>query len=263
MTVSEKWGKDIKTATELALKELKITEDQAIITVLEEPSKGFLGMGAKLARVKVEKKEESIEVSNEDAEKAVESDDFSQKKVNEKSKTVDKKYDKRDFMAEKAAEQIVIVPENLEELNEHVAIDFIRDTTEKMGLDVTIKAKKNEENIYIHIDGKDAHAIIGKRGATLDALQYLVGLVVNKDSDRYYRVILDARDYRKKREIALIKLSIKLSNKVRKTGRPVKLEPMNPFERMVIHSAIQKQDGVTTRSEGTEPYRRVVVEPEK
>ncbi|MBQ4504896.1 MAG: KH domain-containing protein, partial [Firmicutes bacterium] len=100
-----------------------------------------------------------------------------------------------------------------------------------------------------------------KRGQTLDAIQYLCSLVANKNSENYVRVVIDAENYRAKRERTLEQLANRLADKVRKTGRSVRLEPMNPYERKVIHATLQNRNGVTTRSEGEEPYRRVIIEP--
>ena len=132
-----------------------------------------------------------------------------------------------------------------------------------MGLKVNVKVSSNKDNVYVDIDGEDSGTIIGKRGSTLDALQYLTSLVVNKDQNNYIRVVIDAENYREKREKTLEKLAFRLADKALRSGRSVRLEPMNPYERKVIHTALQQRKGVTTRSEGEEPYRRVIIEPVK
>lgn len=261
MAVVEKWGKDVKTATDLALQELKITEKEAVITVLESPSKGFLGLGGRLAHVRVEKKEEEKAVEELKEEKAASPVKSEQAPSKEEKKTSHRR--ERSRKSEAETMQIVKKPGDLKPVSDHPALEFLKDTIEQMGLKLDVKAEGNADNLYVYIEGKDASAIIGKRGATLDAIQYLMGLVANKKGQPYVRIVLDAKNYRARRERTLIQLSGKLSNKVRRSGRPVKLEPMNPFERMVIHAAVQQEDGVTTRSEGEEPYRRVIVEPEK
>ena len=129
-----------------------------------------------------------------------------------------------------------------------------------MGLSLDITAKEGEETLYINIQGKDSGTIIGKRGQTLDAIQYLTSLVVNKDREKYMRVVIDAENYRAKREKTLEALAQRLASKVVKTRRSVKLEPMNPYERKVIHSTLQSNPKVVTRSEGQDPYRRVIIE---
>ena len=130
-------------------------------------------------------------------------------------------------------------------------------------MDLTFKCMANEENVYIDIEGDEAGNIIGKRGQTLDAIQYLTSLVVNKDSSKYIRVVLDSENYRAKREKTLQQLADRLAGKVVRTKRSVRLEPMNPYERMVIHAALQSNNKVITRSEGEEPYRRLIIELKK
>lgn len=141
------------------------------------------------------------------------------------------------------------------------AKDFLRDVFDAMDLTVVIDLKYDEENRNIEIDlkGDDMGVLIGKRGQTLDSLQYLVSLVVNKDVEEYIRVKVDTEDYRKRRKETLENLAKNIAYKVKRTKRPVSLEPMNPYERRIIHSALQGDNYVTTHSEGDEPYRRVVV----
>ena len=141
------------------------------------------------------------------------------------------------------------------------AKDFLRDVFDAMDLTVVIDLKYDEENRNIEIDlkGDDMGVLIGKRGQTLDSLQYLVSLVVNKDVEEYIRVKVDTEDYRKRRKETLENLAKNIAYKVKRTKRPVSLEPMNPYERRIIHSALQGDKYVTTHSEGDEPYRRVVV----
>lgn len=130
-----------------------------------------------------------------------------------------------------------------------------------MGLNLNMTASMNEDSIYVDIEGKDSGTIIGKRGQTLDALQYLTSLVVNKnEGKKYIRVVVDAENYRAKRERTLTQLAERLANKVIRTKKSVRLEPMNPYERKVIHATLQANPYVTTRSEGDEPYRRVIIE---
>ena len=154
-------------------------------------------------------------------------------------------------------------PEDLAEQEEHPAKMFLQDVAKEMGLKVNVKVSSNKDSVYVDIDGEDSGTIIGKRGSTLDALQYLTSLVVNKDQSNYIRVVIDAENYREKREKTLEKLAFRLADKALRSGRSVKLEPMNPYERKVIHTALQQRKGVTTRSEGEEPYRRVIIEPVK
>ncbi len=277
MDFSEKWGRDIKEAVNLALADLNLTEDQVTVTVLEEPSKGFLGLGAKLAKVRVEKKAE--EPKKEEPKEEIKEEPEAVKEIKKETKKAEfteRRKEKRSENRRNNSSQNEEVPqkeewtdysvnireklENLEELEQSSALDFIKEVIEKMGLNLTVKAFSNEDCIYIQINGKDSGTIIGKRGQTLDSIQYLTSLVVNKDSEKYIRVIVDAENYRERREKTLEQLAKRLAEKVNRTGRSVRLEPMNPYERKVIHATLQKYSGVTTRSEGEEPYRRVIIE---
>lgn len=138
--------------------------------------------------------------------------------------------------------------------------DFLESILKSMNVEANINIKEKKDVIKIDLSGSDMGIIIGYRGETLDSLQYLVSLVINKDqSCEYKRVILDTENYRDKREETLKKLARRLGHKVRETGRPVKLEPMNPYERRIIHSELQNNNYVETYSEGEEPFRKVVI----
>lgn len=202
MNYSEKYGKTIDEAIELAIKDLNITKDQAEVEVLEQPTKGFFGIGAKMAKVHV---------------------------------TIANKTDK-------------------------IANDFLGNVFDKMGIDIKYTCEAVDDTIVVSIEGKDAGIVIGKRGHTLDSLQYLTSLVVNKDKDKYTRIIINAESYRQKREKTLIDLANRLASKVGHNGKSIRLEPMNPYERRIIHSALQGNRKVTTKSEGEDPYRRVVID---
>ena len=139
--------------------------------------------------------------------------------------------------------------------------EFLENVFSAMNMEVTIDIKKAEDDkVYeVELSGKEMGLLIGKRGQTLDSLQYLTNLAVNKHSDGYIKVKLDTEDYRQRRKDTLENLAKNIAYKVKRTKRPVSLEPMNPFERRVIHSALQNDKYVTTHSEGEEPFRRVVV----
>ena len=140
------------------------------------------------------------------------------------------------------------------------AKDFLKDVFEAMNMVVVIDAKYEEnKNLNVDLSGDEMGVLIGKRGQTLDSLQYLLSLVVNKESEEYIRVKVDTEDYRKRRKETLENLAKNIAYKVKRTKRPVSLEPMNPYERRIIHSALQNDKYVTTHSEGEEPFRRVVV----
>jgi len=141
------------------------------------------------------------------------------------------------------------------------AEDFLKKILDNMGLGADINIKETSNSVNIDISGAKMGTIIGYRGETLDALQYLVSLVINKDHDiPYKRVMLDTESYRKKREDTLKRVADKTAYKVRKNRRAFKLEPMNPYERRIIHSALQNYDDIKTYSEGEEPFRRIIVD---
>lgn len=232
MDYSEKWGSNVDEATKLALEELGLTIDEVTVTVLEEPSNGFLGIGQKPALVRVEKKKAPAK------EKETIEEKLSKIKENKKE-----------------------VKDEFKEVTSHKALTFLNELISNMGLILNLKAKEDKEGtIFIDIDGKDSATIIGKRGQTLDSIQYLTSLVVNKEEGPYIRIVVDCEGYRKKREHTLVQLANRLALKVSKTKRPMKLEPMNPYERKVIHATLQNHPHVKTRSEGEEPYRRVIIE---
>ena len=140
-------------------------------------------------------------------------------------------------------------------------VEFLSSIFDAMKMEVEILVAVNEEEhiIEVELKGDDMGILIGKRGQTLDSLQYLTNLAINKHSDEYYKVKIDTKDYRKRRKETLENLAKNIAYKVKRTKRPVSLEPMNPFERRIIHSALQNDRYVTTHSEGDEPYRHVVV----
>ncbi|PXV85335.1 spoIIIJ-associated protein [Lachnotalea glycerini] len=145
-------------------------------------------------------------------------------------------------------------------MEDHVR-EFLNNVFDAMNISVEIITNLDEvnNNLDIELKGEEMGVLIGKRGQTLDSLQYLISLVANKNSDNYLRVKLDTENYRKRRKETLENLAHNISYKVKRTKRPVSLEPMNPYERRVIHSALQNDKYVVTHSEGEEPYRRVVV----
>jgi spoIIIJ-associated protein len=296
MDFSEKWGKDVDEAVRLALMDLKLTEDQVNVIVLEEPTKGFLGLGAKLAKVRVEKKPELLKAEEKKADEK-----WGEERKKDDRRPPEKKFEKQPFKqdrgpkrdydkrperperrdrgnerkdrgeydhsrqpAERAVSEATFSvrekPADLANLENHVAETFLQEITEKMGLNLKITVQGNDSCVYVEMDGKDSGTIIGKRGQTLDAIQYLTSLVVNKDKEKYMRVVVDAENYREKRERTLEQLAYRLADKVVKSRKSVRLEPMNPYERKVIHATLQSNPKVTTRSEGEEPYRRVIIE---
>ena len=162
--------------------------------------------------------------------------------------------------------EVTMIP--AEELTEDspagIAHAFLMELTKLMGVDVTIDMGTDAEgNVYGYINGDTLGVLIGRRGETLDAVQYLTSLKVNRGREGYIRVTLDTENYRAKREDTLIRLANRMANRALRTGRKVSLEPMNPYERRIIHFALQQNEGVTTHSEGDEPNRHVVITHKK
>ncbi|MCX8128990.1 MAG: protein jag [Clostridia bacterium] len=198
----EKTAKSVREAISLALEELKTTEDNVNIEVLDEGNKGIFGLiGNKMAKIKVTVKESS---------------------------------------ADKAKA-------------------FLLSVFEKMNVNADVDVQESDESILLKVSGKDIGIVIGRRGETLDSLQYLTSLVVNKGHEDYKRVVIDIENYRQKREETLIKLANRLAERVMKYKKNVTLEPMNPYERRIIHSTLQNNRYVETYSVGDEPNRKVVI----
>ncbi|MDK2821119.1 MAG: spoIIIJ-associated protein [Clostridia bacterium] len=195
-------GKNVEEAIAIALKELGVNREDVEITVLEEGSKGFLGiLGSRQARVRV------------------------------------------------------VVPDKPEKLIE----DFLEKVLQSMCIEAGFEIRHREDFIFVSFYGKELGILIGRHGETLDALQYLCNLAVNKVLTNRVKIILDVEGYRKRREQTLINLARRLSNKVKETGKRIVLEPMSPQERRVIHTALQNDSRVLTFSEGQEPNRKVVI----
>lgn len=270
MDFSEKYGTDVDEAVRLALQDLNLTIDQVDVTVLEESSRGFFGIGSKLAKVRVEKKKAPAKEEKKQEKPPVPQRQESEvEKAKPQRERAPKKEASRNRKEKRAPKFDIedVKPviekepdENLTVCEEHPALSFLEEVTREMGLTLDITAKEGKDSLYIDIQGKDSGTIIGKRGQTLDAIQYLTSLVVNKEQNAYTRVVVDAENYRAKREKTLEMLAVRLANKVARTKKSVRLEPMNPYERKVIHATLQNHPQVTTRSEGQDPYRRVIIE---
>lgn len=143
---------------------------------------------------------------------------------------------------------------------------FLRELFEKMKVEGDFNISKQKENLIVKIENissVDKGILIGKRGSTLDSIQYILSLALNKEKEKYVKVVLDIEDYRQKREQTLVELAKKLANTVKRNKKTIRLEPMNPYERRIIHSALQSDRAIATYSEGEEPYRRVIVQLKK
>lgn len=265
ITVSAKTVDDAITE---ALIQLGVTSDKLDYEVIEKGSAGFLGIGMKQAVIKARKKEEPKE------EPVAEEVKEEPKKEIVKEHKESKKEHKKEFKKEKAEETKeekaeVKEPEQKKESelakvnDETVAacVKFVSDVLNAMGMkDAKVTSKIDEEGaLGIDVEGSNMGILIGKRGQTLDSLQYLTNRVANKMQEGYVRVKLDTEDYRRRRKETLENLAKNIASKVKRTRRAVSLEPMNPYERRIIHSALQADPAVSTHSEGEEPYRRVVV----
>lgn len=240
---TEKSAKNKEAAIEAALNELGAAREDVDIEVLDEGSKGFLGIGARDARVRVTlKKKQTADVTEKTSVSAA---DVPKKQTERTAETANEDRPKKESLGNPAED----------------AKKFLGDIFGAMNLDVNIDAKFDEQSVSIDLSGENMGIVIGKRGDTLDSLQYLTSLVVNQRSEDYIKVSIDTENYREKRTEALYALSNRLAEKVARTGKKFTLEPMNPYERRIIHSNLQNNETVTTYSVGSEPYRKVVIAP--
>lgn len=280
-------AKTLDDAITEALIQLGVTSDRLEYNVIEKGSAGFLGIGMKQAVIEAWKKEDKEE---EEFLKAVEETirDNPVKEYFAKEDNV-KEDDVKEHQAEEAAKKEEAVREEKtekeeasanakEEKSEPVSVkekellakvedetiryveQFVKDTLKAMDMDVEITSSIDKDGaLYVDMKGENMGILIGKRGQTLDSLQYLANRVANKHQSGYVRVKLDTENYRARREETLKHLAKNIAHKVKRNRRPVILEPMNPYERRIIHSTLQSDPYVTTHSEGEEPYRKVVV----
>lgn len=263
-------AKTLDDAITEALIQLGVTSDKLEYEVIEKGSAGFLGIGMKQAVIEAWKKEEEPEVTVEDIIK----EEFSGDKKPAEPKKKEKKQEKKpetapvpEVKTETPAEPEEAAPVKKEvelakvEDQTIAAVDqFINDTLKAMNMEVKTSTSIDQDGaLCVNMEGEHMGILIGKRGQTLDALQYLANRVANKHQDGYVRVKLDTENYRARREETLKHLAKNIAHKVKRNRRPVALEPMNPYERRIIHSALQSDPYVTTHSEGEEPYRKVVV----
>ncbi len=247
-----------------ACEQFTVTSDRLDYEVISEGSTGFLGLKVKPAKIRVRVKSDEAEVTKEEKKPSLE------EQINEKireGKTLksEKKESKKAAVKE---EEPAYAEEEEKEVsyvydNEFItkAKEFSSNVFGAMNMKVDFDAKYNETDkvLEIELSGDEMGVLIGKRGQTLDSLQYLISLVVNRDSEDYIHVKVDTENYRSRRKATLENLAKNIAYKVRKNRQPVSLEPMNPYERRIIHSALQADKYVTTHSEGEEPFRRVVV----
>ena len=261
-------GKTIEEATAAGLKELGLTAENAEVLVLEQGSKGFFGLGAKPARIQiVEKKAQEAKPAAEEKkeEKAAISANPAPSHAPAKEEKV-----RQAKPAEKKKQPVKAAPEKEEECapvdpseDAKNAIEFLTGLMKIMNVDGKVELKaENKERVVFDIVTEDSSSVIGYRGEVLDSFQSLVGAVYNTKKEKYLKVVVDCENYRNKRESTLVSLANKLAQKAISSGRKITLEPMNPFERRVIHSALVDVEGVKTISEGKEPNRFVAIIPD-
>lgn len=265
ITVSAKTLDDAITE---ALVQLGVTSDRLDYIVVEKGSEGFLGIGRKQAVIKARRKREEKPVEETVEESKVETpvkEEVKPEKKTEKKPAKEHSHTKKNVREEKPevksepkkeVELAKVEPQTIETCEK-----FIYDVMNAMGMDdVKVTSVVDEEGaLSINMEGSNMGILIGKRGQTLDSLQYLTNRVANKMQYGYVRVKLDTEDYRRRRKETLENLAKNIASKVKRTRKTVSLEPMNPYERRIIHSALQSDPAVSTHSEGEEPYRRVVV----
>lgn len=234
MKFVESVGKTKEEALEKALQELQTTIDKVKVEYDEQKSGGLFGFLAK--------KEIRVKVTLLDEESFVENSFIETENTSEDSKN---DYEEADFTVQVERARV-----------------FLTEVFESIGIqDIEIKITMNDDTMAIEVFGEEASKLIGRRGDSLDALQMLTSLAVNKGELKYARVILDIENYREKREESLRKYAQKMARQATKQRRIVRLEPMNPYERRIIHSSLQDDRYVKTYSEGKDPYRKVVIEP--
>ena len=263
-------AKTVDDAITEALIQLGVTSDRLEYEVIEKGSAGFLGIGMKQAVIEARRKPEPKEEKIEEpvVEEPVKAEPKKVETVQPQKAAAEKKADEPQKAAfEKAVEKEVkeevkketklveVQPQTIEAVE-----DFLKNTMKAMDMEVELKTEIDQDGaLCVDISREHKGILIGKRGQTLDSLQYLANRVANKHQEGYVRVKLDTENYRARREETLRHLAKNIAHKVKRNRRPVALEPMNPYERRIIHSALQSDPYVMTHSEGEEPFRKVVI----
>ena len=267
-------AKTVDDAITEALIQLGVTSDRLEYEVIEKGSAGFLGIGMKQAvieaRRKPEPKEEKVEepvveepvrVEPKKVEAVQPQKAAAEKKADEPQKAAFEKAVEKEVKEEvkKETKLVEVQPQTIKAVE-----DFLKNTMKAMDMEVELKTEIDQDGaLCVDMSGEHMGILIGKRGQTLDSLQYLANRVANKHQEGYVRVKLDTENYRARREETLRHLAKNIAHKVKRNRRPVALEPMNPYERRIIHSALQDDKFVYTKSEGEDPFRHVVVLPKK
>lgn len=278
MRTMEFTGRTVDEAIFHGLNEMGVTIDQVDIVTVQSESKGLFGLGARNAIVRLTEREVPVipdfDAINEERREQREAEKV-EKKSSERSSNrrarggESKRSDRRDGRRSDRSERSNSTPVKpaynytSEAAEECDAAKFLQELLKKMQLEGTVKAFVNNDGIFLNIESETDGLLIGRRGETLDALQYITSLYLNKGrkDSNYVRVSVDTEGYRSRREESLRKLARSKAIQVSRTGRAIEMEPMNPYERRILHSALQDFRGVTTHSEGEEPNRRVVITP--
>lgn len=263
-------AKTVDDAITEALIQLGVTSDRLEYEVIEKGSAGFLGIGMKQAVIEARRKPEPKEEKVEEpvVEEPVKAEPKKVETVQPQKAAAEKKADE----PQKAAFEKAVEKEVKEEVKKEIKLvevqpqtieaveDFLKNTMKAMDMEVELKTEIDQDGaLCVDMSGEHMGILIGKRGQTLDSLQYLANRVANKHQEGYVRVKLDTENYRARREETLRHLAKNIAHKVKRNRRPVALEPMNPYERRIIHSALQSDPYVMTHSEGEEPFRKVVI----
>lgn len=267
----EKLSFNAKTLDEAITKacvELGVTSDRLSYSIKDQGSKGFLGIGARNCVIEASVKDNDRKPAEKKIaeEKAVKKED----KIQEEPKTSEAAPRQEIKREPKAVAKPQTLPDKRQgesdgENSVEKARDFLESLFKSMEMKIDFDGRYSAEanELTVNLSGEDMGVLIGKRGQTLDALQYLTGQVVNKHRSSYIRVKLDTENYRERRRETLETFAVNMAHKVKRNKRPVVLEPMNAYERRIIHSVLQNEKDIITRSEGEEPYRHVVICPVK
>lgn len=246
-------GRNVDEAIFHGLNEMQLSIDEVEVEIVQQNSKGLFGIGAKNAVVRLTEREVPVEPVFEKPAKP-------ERRERKEAKPREARAERKDEPKERAPKASAIAySKELAETNE--AAQFLSELLKQMKIEATVEAAETEEGLKLNILSETDGLLIGRRGETLDALQYIVSLYWNKDrkDNGYRRVAVDTEGYRARREETLRRLARKNAARVAKSGRSMAMEPMNPYERRIIHSALQGFRGVTTHSEGEEPNRRVII----
>lgn len=284
----ESSGKTIEEAISLGLEKLDLSISDVDVEIIDEGSKGLFGLfGSKLAKVKltvkdnvsaqdmlnsinIKKTAKNLKEKTKSANELAQNNKKSIEVINNNVETTKAQITKEDTDSIDSSKNIIEEQDESAQVVSSSSIDkevlmqkskdFLTNITKYMGVNVDINPSfTDEETLFVDMHGDEYGILIGRHGETLEALQHITKLAVNKDNEQFVRILLDSENYRAKREESLVRLANRMANRAVKTGRRVSLEPMNPYERRVIHSALQKNNQVSTHSEGEEPHRHLVI----